>query len=133
METVPSADGTRIAYERGGVGPPLVIVGGGSVIAPDTLPGVSRIHRPEHFEVASAFGAAIALVSGQVDRVLQLDAGARERLVDELCEEAKDRAVQAGADPESVRVVELDEIPLTYLTGSPTRVRARAAGPMGAL
>jgi hypothetical protein len=41
--------------------------------------------------------------------------------------------VQAGADPESVRVVELDEVPLTYLTGSPTRVRARAAGPMGAL
>jgi hypothetical protein len=32
-----------------------------------------------------------------------------------------------------VQVVEVDEIPLTYLTGSPTRVRARAAGPMGAL
>ena len=121
----------RIKTSRGDQ--PLVIVGGGSVIAPDALPGVSRIHRPEHFEVASAFGAAIALVSGQVDRVLHLDPGARERLIDELCEEAKDRAVQAGADPESVRVVELDEVPLTYLTGSPTRVRARAAGPMGAL
>ena len=28
METVRSADGTRIAYERGGMGPPLVIIGG---------------------------------------------------------------------------------------------------------
>jgi len=121
----------RIKTSRGDA--PLVIVGGGSVIAPDALPGVSEIHRPEHFEVASAFGAAIAMVSGQVDRVLHLEHGKRERLVDELCEEAKDRAVQAGADPEAVRIVELDEVPLTYLTGSPTRVRARAAGPMGAL
>jgi N-methylhydantoinase A/oxoprolinase/acetone carboxylase beta subunit len=121
----------RIKTARGDQ--PLVIVGGGSVIAPDSLPGVSEMHRPEHFEVASAFGAAIALVSGQVDRVVHLDPGERERLVESLGEEAKDRAVQAGADPESVQVVELDEIPLTYLTGSPTRVRARAAGPMGAL
>lgn len=121
----------RIKTARGDQ--PLVIVGGGSVIAPASLPGVSEIHRPEHFEVASAFGAAIALVSGQVDRVVRLDPGERERVVESLGEEAKDRAVQAGADPESVRVVELDEIPLTYLTGSPTRVRARAAGPMGAL
>jgi N-methylhydantoinase A/oxoprolinase/acetone carboxylase beta subunit len=121
----------RIKTARGDQ--PLVVVGGGSVIAPDALPGVSEIHRPEHFEVASAYGAAIAMVSGQADRVLHLDAGERDRLLDELREEAEDRAVQAGADPESVRVVELDEVPLTYLTGSPTRVRARAAGPMGAL
>jgi N-methylhydantoinase A/oxoprolinase/acetone carboxylase beta subunit len=112
---------------------PLVLVGGGSVIAPQSLAGVSEIHRPEHFEVASAIGAAIALVSGQVDRIVPLDGGRREQLVGELCEEAKDRAVQAGADPEAVQIVEVDEVPLTYLTGSPTRVRARAAGPMGAV
>lgn len=29
METVTSADGTTIAYERSGEGPPVVIVGGG--------------------------------------------------------------------------------------------------------
>ncbi len=49
---------------------PVVVVGGGSVLLPDELPGASRLVRPEHFAVANAIGAAIAQVGGEVDRVV---------------------------------------------------------------
>ncbi|MGQ0668064.1 MAG: hydantoinase/oxoprolinase N-terminal domain-containing protein [Actinomycetota bacterium] len=119
----------RIKTARGDQ--PLVVVGGGSVLVPDRIPGVAEIHRPEHFEVANAIGAAIALVSGEVDKIVHPGPGERERVLEELSAEAKDRAVQAGADPAAVEVVEIEEVPLAYLTGSATRVRVRAAGAMG--
>ena len=34
----------------------------------------------------------------------------------------------AGADPASVEVVEIDEVPLTYVPSSATRVRVKAVG-----
>lgn len=119
----------RIKTARGDQ--PLVVVGGGSVLVPDELPGVSAIQRPEHFEVANAIGAAIALVSGQVDQIVHPGPGEREAVIEELCGEAKDRAVQAGAEPSAVEIVEIEEVPLTYLTTPAIRMRVRAAGPMG--
>ena len=41
---------------------------------------------------------------------------------------AKEDAVKAGADPETVEIVEVDEIPLSYLPGIAIRVRAKAVG-----
>jgi N-methylhydantoinase A/oxoprolinase/acetone carboxylase beta subunit len=118
----------RIKTARGDQ--PLVVVGGGSVLLPGRLPGVSEIHRPEHFEVANAIGAAIAQVSGQIDQIVHPGPGERERVIEQLSEEAKARAVQAGADPGSVQVVDIEEIPLAYLTGPAARMRVRAVGPM---
>ena len=54
---------------------PLVAVGGGSILVPDRLPGVSEIHRPDHHDVANAIGAAIGSVSGEVDRIFHLGPG----------------------------------------------------------
>ncbi|MGH8881595.1 MAG: hydantoinase/oxoprolinase family protein, partial [Stackebrandtia sp.] len=48
---------------------PMVLVGGGSILLPDDLPGFDKVVRPENFAVANAIGAAIAQVSGEVDRV----------------------------------------------------------------
>ena len=53
----------------------LVAVGGGSILLPDRIPGVSEIIRPEHFDTANAVGAAIASVSGQVDRIFHVGPG----------------------------------------------------------
>jgi N-methylhydantoinase A/oxoprolinase/acetone carboxylase beta subunit len=50
----------------------LVAVGGGSILVPDRIPGVSEVIRPDHFDTANAVGAAIASVSGQVDRIFHL-------------------------------------------------------------
>jgi N-methylhydantoinase A/oxoprolinase/acetone carboxylase beta subunit len=109
---------------------PLIAVGGGSMLVPDTMPGVSEVHRPEHFDVANAIGAAIASVSGEVDRIVHFAAGGREAALEEVYAEARDRAIAAGASAEHVEIVELEEIPLSYLTHPAVRIRAKAAGPL---
>lgn len=107
---------------------PAVIVGGGSILAAGEIPGISEIIRPEHFEVANALGAAIAQVGGEIDRIFDFAAGDRERIIREAHEEAKARAVGAGADPASVEVVESEEIPLAYLPTQGSRIRVKAVG-----
>ncbi|MAZ45616.1 MAG: hydantoinase subunit beta [Gammaproteobacteria bacterium] len=107
---------------------PLIAVGGGSMLVPDDLPGVSEVQRPEHYEVANAIGAAIASVSGQVDRVYELSGSSREEALQQASSAARDEAIAAGADPDSTEVVELEEVPMAYLTEPVIRVRAKCAG-----
>ena len=106
----------------------LVAVGGGSILVPDRIPGISEVIRPEHFDTANAVGAAIASVSGQVDRIFHVGEAGRRAVLDEARDEARERAVAAGANPDTVEVVELEEIPLAYLTSPSLRIRAKAAG-----
>lgn len=47
---------------------PLIAVGGGSFLVPDRMEG-AEVVRIEHHAVANAVGAAIAQVSGEVDRI----------------------------------------------------------------
>ncbi|HXB49276.1 MAG TPA: hydantoinase/oxoprolinase family protein, partial [Streptosporangiaceae bacterium] len=121
----------RVKTSRGGM--PLIAVGGGSILIPDELPGVSEVIRPDHFDAANAIGAAIASVSGQVDRIFHFGPGGRKAALDEASQEARDHAVAAGADPGTVQIVELEEIPLAYLTSPAVRIRAKAAGALGGL
>ena len=107
---------------------PLIAVGGGSILVPDRIPGVSEIVRPEHFDAANAVGAAIASVSGQVDRIFHLGADGRQAVLDEARDEARERAVAAGANPDTVQIIEVEEIPLAYLTSPAVRIRVKAAG-----
>jgi N-methylhydantoinase A/oxoprolinase/acetone carboxylase beta subunit len=121
----------RVKTARGDL--TLIAVGGGSILIPDQLPGVSEVIRPGHFDAANAIGAAIASVSGQVDRIFQFGPGGRKAALDEASAEARDHAVAAGADPATVQIVELEEIPLAYLTSPAVRIRAKAAGALGGL
>jgi N-methylhydantoinase A/oxoprolinase/acetone carboxylase beta subunit len=114
-------------------GQPLIVVGGGSVLVPDAVPGVDKVIRPDHFDVANAIGAAIASVSGQVDRVFHLGPGGRQHALQEAEEEARVHAIRAGADPDKIEVVEVEEIPLTYLTTPAVRIRVKVAGSLGFL
>jgi N-methylhydantoinase A/oxoprolinase/acetone carboxylase beta subunit len=111
----------------------LVAVGGGSILVPDRIPGVSEIIRPEHFDAANAVGAAIASVSGQVDRIFHLGPAGRQGALDEAYSEATEHAVAAGADPGTVQIVEVEEIPLAYLTSPSVRIRVKAAGSLGGM
>src|SRR5579875_1071029 len=111
----------------------LIVVGGGSILVPDGLPGVSEVIRPDQFDAANAIGAAIASVSGQVDRIFHPGPGGREAMLAEASEEAREHAVAAGADPATVQIVELEEIPLAYLTAPAVRIRVKAAGALGGL
>ena len=105
-----------------------IVVGGGSILLEDHLPGVREIIRPAHFEVANAIGAAIAQVGGEVDRVFSLNDIRREEALDSARSEAVDRAIVAGADPATVEVVEIEEVPLAYLPSNAVRIRVKAVG-----
>jgi N-methylhydantoinase A/oxoprolinase/acetone carboxylase beta subunit len=109
---------------------PLVVVGGGSVLVPDHLPGVSEVIRPPHHDVANAIGAAIAAVSGQIDRIYHVGDSGRDALLARAQDEARAEAERAGADPARTEIVELEELPLAYLTTPSVRVRVKAAGPL---
>jgi hypothetical protein len=107
---------------------PLVAVGEGSALVPDALPGVSEVMRPADGEIASAVGVVTAPVSGQADLVClgrpdQVTALAAARAA------AIENAIQAGADPRAVEVIELSELPLSSLLDPAVRIRVKAAGP----
>jgi N-methylhydantoinase A/oxoprolinase/acetone carboxylase beta subunit len=107
---------------------PVVVVGGGSVLLGEDLPGASALIKPDHGGVANAIGAAIAQVGGETDRVVSLQQHSRGQALEQAMQEAIDKAVAAGAVPDSVQVVEVEEVPLTYLPGNVTRIRVKAVG-----
>ena len=107
---------------------PIILVGGGSILAGSSLSGASQVLRPEHGDVANAIGAAIAQVGGQVERVYSLESTSRQEALADARAEAVEKAVAAGASPDTVEVVEIDEVPLTYLPSNATLIRVKAVG-----
>ena len=107
---------------------PVVLVGGGSILIGDALAGASQVMRPEHADVANAIGAAIAQVSDQVERVYSLENGGRDEAIADCTAAAIDRATVAGADLATIEVVDIEEVPLTYVPSNATRVRVKAVG-----
>ena len=107
---------------------PVILVGGGSILISQNLPSASQIVRPKHATVANAIGAAIAQVGGEVDRVFSTEGIAREQVIEQAKQEAYDRAISAGADKSTLKVVDVEDVPLAYLPGNATRVRVKAVG-----
>jgi N-methylhydantoinase A/oxoprolinase/acetone carboxylase beta subunit len=105
---------------------PLIAVGGGSFLVPDSMPGFSAVVRVENHAVANAVGAAIAQVSGEVDQVFT--GLTRDELLERAGAIAVARAVAAGADAATITVVEQEDIPLAYLPGNAVRARVRVVG-----
>lgn len=106
---------------------PVLLVGGGSVLAPKELDGVSEIICPPYHSVANAVGAAMSKVGGTVDMIQ----GTAEQTVTQVIEQAKitaiEKAVAAGAIRETVYLAEVDAIPLQYVAHQ-VRVIVRAVG-----
>jgi len=107
---------------------PVVLVGGGTVLLGHELAGASQIIKPQHASVANAIGAAIAQAGGEVDHVYSLDGTSREAVLAEAREDAIAKAIAAGATADTVEIVEVDELPLTYLPGNAIRFRVKAVG-----
>ena len=106
---------------------PVVLVGGGSIIIPDDLPS-GAVLRPVHHAVANAIGAAIAQCSGEIERVFSLESQTRQQALAIAQEMARTEAINAGAEPGTVQIIDVHEVPLAYLPGNATRIRVRAAG-----
>lgn len=107
---------------------PVILVGGGSILLPEKLEGASKVIRPEHSGVANAIGSAIAQVSGQIEKIYVLEDIGREKAVELAKEMAKQEAITAGADPDHLVIVDIEDVPLAYLPGNATRIRVKAAG-----
>lgn len=107
---------------------PVVLVGGGVVLVGDELAGASQVIRPEQAGCANAIGASIAQVSGEFDSILTYTESGRARALDEARDAARQRAVAAGAAPESVSIYSIEEVPMAYLPGGGTRVQVKAIG-----
>lgn len=106
---------------------PVLLVGGGAVVAPDELKGASRVIKPQWSGVANAIGAAMARVSAVIDTVKSTDKQSEKELQAEIEEEVKLKAIEAGASKESVEVVEVESLPLPYIAHK-SRFIVRAAG-----
>ena len=109
---------------------PLVLVGGGSILIGRALKGTSEVLRPDHASVANAVGAAIALVSGRVDKLYDVTALGRDAAIARAKEEATAEAVKAGARAEDVEIVEVVELPMTHMKSGTVQIRVRAVGPL---
>jgi len=105
---------------------PLVAVGGGSFLVPARLTGIAKVVHVPHQAVANAVGAAIAQVSGEADQIFQNLS--REEAIAEARRLAEERAIDAGADPATLKVVEIEDLPLAYLPGNSLRTRVRVVG-----
>ena len=104
----------------------LIAVGGGAFLVPEKLAGCARVLRVENADVANAVGAAIAQVSGEVDQIFS--GLTRDQAMSEARQLAEERAVHAGADPATLKLVEIEDLPIAYLPGDSIRVRARVIG-----
>lgn len=106
----------------------VILVGGGSFILPDAeqLKGVSTLTRPKYYEVANAVGAAIAKVSGRIDRLV----APKQQSVDILVEEGKQEAIrlcrEAGGRADTAEIVDLEIIPEPYIFDGSFRLVVRA-------
>jgi len=107
---------------------PVVVVGGGSILLGDALPGATEVVKPDHFAVANAIGAAIAQIGGEVDRVFSLEQIPREEALQRARDEATEKAVAAGASAGTVQIVDVEEVPLAYLPSNATRIHVKAVG-----
>ncbi len=106
---------------------PVIVVGGGSVLAAQQIGDLETI-RPNHFSVANAVGAAIAQVSGEVDRIFSLENISRDEALAQAKQAATDKAIEAGAKADTVVLVDQEDVPLAYLPGNATRIRVKVVG-----
>lgn len=108
----------------------LVLVGGGSIIVPDSIRGVASMIKVPNGGVANAIGASIAQISGQYEQIYIYSREPREFSLQDAREKAVNQAVLAGAAADTIELVEVEETPLAYHPENATRLRVKVVGQM---
>ena len=106
----------------------VILVGGGSIILPETIGGAASVLKPAHFGCANAIGSAISKVSGMYEKLMNYDELPREQSLEKAKKEAIELAVAAGAVRKTVEIIEMEDVPLAYYPGNTNRVKIKAAG-----
>lgn len=108
---------------------PAIFIGGGALVVPrEKIIGVSEVLMPDHFEVGGAVGTTIAEIGAYAEGVVDLDIEDRAEAIVEVTEHAKDNAEAAGAIRNTVEVIDVEEIPFTYMPGKREKIRIRVKG-----
>lgn len=92
---------------------PVLLVGGGAIIAPSKLKGASEVLRPPWSGIVNAIGAAMARLSIVVDTIRTIGPQTEQQLLDDIKKAAADKVVDAGALRSSVRIVEMETLPMS--------------------
>ncbi len=78
--------------------------------------------------VANAIGASIAQISGQIEQIYVYSEQNREESLNDAQRQAADLAKEAGADANTLELVEVEEIPIAYNADGSTKVRVKIVG-----
>ena len=108
----------------------VILVGGGSAMLPKQFKGAKEVIRPEAAQYANAVGAATALIGASAEKAYSYETTPREKAIQETIEEAKRKAVEAGAKLETIEVAEIEEIAMPYLPGNAVKIRVKVVGKM---
>ncbi len=106
------------------------LTGGGSIIVPEKLKGISNVIRPPHYTAANAIGAALGQISGDVEKVYSLDKMSREDAIEDAKKkkEAVNKALKAGAKEDTIEVLNIEDVPLAYLPGNALLIKVKVVG-----
>jgi N-methylhydantoinase A/oxoprolinase/acetone carboxylase beta subunit len=107
---------------------PAILVGGGHVLVSRALKGVAELHRPEHASVANAIGAAIGQVGARIKRIVEYGESTRDEVIKQVSDQVIQDVIDAGGIPETVKVVEIEEMQMTYLQANAVSLKVRAIG-----
>jgi N-methylhydantoinase A/oxoprolinase/acetone carboxylase beta subunit len=105
----------------------VLLVGGGAVIAPQSLAGASELRLPPYHDVANAVGAAISKVGGVVDMIQDVSGQTLKQAEQKAKDIAVQRAIDAGAMRNSVVIAEVESLPVTYVANQ-LRTIVKAVG-----
>ena len=107
---------------------PVILVGGGNILVENNLEGAEEVIIPDYSDVANAIGASLAQAGGEIDKIYSYSDIGREKSLELAKLDAIKRAKEAGAKTETISIIELEEIPLSYLPSGAVRLHVKAVG-----
>lgn len=116
----------RMKTVAGGV--TIIAVGGGHFLIGEDLKGAASVVRAPHASVANAVGAAIAQVGATIDQIVDYEKTPRDAALAVMRKTAAARVAAAGGAAETIDIVDIEEVFLSYLPGRSAQVRMKAVG-----
>jgi N-methylhydantoinase A/oxoprolinase/acetone carboxylase beta subunit len=97
---------------------PVVACGGGAFLLPKQIEGASKVLFPEHLEVANAFGACIAQISSEEEKVVNTMQNDEKQELEKLLSNVENKLLKNGASKDSINILIKESTPLAYLPGA---------------
>ncbi len=106
---------------------PVIACGGGAFLLPKEIEGASKVLFPEHLEVANSFGACIAQISSEEEKVINTLLNNEKKELEKLLSKVKSKLLKNGASEDSIKVLAKESIPLAYLP-SAVKLKVKLCG-----